>query len=113
MIGGKGKIVEIDETCLNKSKYNIGRSLKRKWCVGGIERESKKVFFVTTFLRNKKSLGNIISKYVKKGTTKYTDSWKEYFDLKNMGFNHSTVCHKENFLNSQNKEIHTQNIEIT
>lgn len=112
-IGGVDKIVEIDESCLTKMKYNVGRPLQRIWCIGGIERGSNKVFFTTSNLRDQSTLDKIITKYVTKGTTIYTDSWRGYNNLKNIGYNHEIVCHKENFLNPNNKEIHTQTIEIT
>ncbi|KAF7685071.1 hypothetical protein CDIK_4181 [Cucumispora dikerogammari] len=43
-IGGIGKIVEIDETCLSTIKNHKGRVLRNMWCVGGISRETK-IFF--------------------------------------------------------------------
>jgi hypothetical protein len=44
MLGGKGRIVEIDETLMFKVKYNRGYGLKRKqiWVFGMIERDCKR-----------------------------------------------------------------------
>ena len=40
-----------------------------------------------------------------------SDEWKTYSCLKALGFNHITVKHKKEFVRSDNREIHTQNIE--
>src|SRR5262249_31761125 len=37
-IGGPGVIVEIDECCFSKRKYNVGRITKNTWVFGGKER---------------------------------------------------------------------------
>ena len=55
----------------------------------------------------------IITKNVGNGTTIYTDSWKGCKNLKNIGYQHEMVCHKTNFLNPQNKLVHTQTVELT
>ena len=41
-----------------------------------------------------------------------TDEWKNYKNLKKQGFTHHTICHKTNFVNPENPNIHTQNIEV-
>ena len=44
-IGGPGKVVEIDESKFGKRKYHKGRRVDGCWVFGGIERESKTLFF--------------------------------------------------------------------
>jgi len=40
-IGGPGTIVEIDETCVSKRKYERGRLIRpNQWMFGGIKRGS-------------------------------------------------------------------------
>lgn len=112
-IGGNNKIIEIDETALSKRKYNKGRSLRTIWCIGGIERKTNKVFFTTSLYRNSKKIDAIIEKYVEKESTIYTDMWRGYKNLSNLGYNHKTVNHSENFLNPIDRDIHTQKIEVT
>ena len=45
-IGGPGKTVEIDESMFGKRRYHRGRILGRRqmWVLGGVCRETKKVF---------------------------------------------------------------------
>ena len=46
VIGGPGKVVEIDESKFGKRKYNRGRVVDGHWVFGGIERGSKSAFMV-------------------------------------------------------------------
>ena len=46
LIGGVGKIVEIDESLFSKRKNNLGRVLPQLWVFGGICHESKECFLV-------------------------------------------------------------------
>ncbi|KAF7685175.1 hypothetical protein CDIK_4076 [Cucumispora dikerogammari] len=57
-------------------------------------------------------MNELMNKRVEKNTTIMTDEWKEYKNLKNKVFIHHTVCHKTNFVNSENPGIQTQNIEV-
>ncbi|EPR78292.1 hypothetical protein SLOPH_2604 [Spraguea lophii 42_110] len=44
-IGGVEKTVKIDESVINKRKYNKGRIVKTKWILGGIFMEDGNLFF--------------------------------------------------------------------
>ena len=61
--------------------------------------------------RTKETRLPIIHKHIKKGTTIMSDQWKAYHDLQEEGFQHGTVCHKYNFVNPEDANVHTQNIE--
>ena len=120
-IGGRNKIVEIDETKIAKRKNNKGKRVEGAWIIGGIERsilknkiknENKKLFLVPIKKRNIDGIDKIIEKYVKKGTTIYTDSWKGYNNLRNIGYKHKTVNHKKYFKDPITK-VHTNTIEGT
>jgi len=57
-IGGDGHIVEIDETCMVKRKYNAGRYTEsmHTWYFGGIDRDTKEFFIVQVQDRKKSTL---------------------------------------------------------
>lgn len=114
VLGGPGEVVEIDESKFFKRKYNKGRVLSAQqegWVFGGIQRSTKECFMVRVKDRSKETLLPLIRKYIKPGTTIISDEWKAYSQLQQHGYQHNTVCHKVNFVNPQNKEVHTQNIE--
>lgn len=120
-IGGRNKIVEVDESKIAKRKYNRGHRVEGAWIIGGVERsmlknkiknENKKTFFVPIKERNIDNIDLIIKKYVKKGTTIYTDLWKGYNNLKNIGYKHMTVNHSKNFKDPITG-VHTNTIEGT
>ena len=47
-IGGPGHIVEIDESCFGKRKYNCGCMIQeQQWVCGGIDRESQECCMVS------------------------------------------------------------------
>lgn len=45
-IGGPGKVVEIDESKLEKRKYNVGHAVEGQCVFGGIKRETSRIFLV-------------------------------------------------------------------
>ena len=114
-IGGKGKIVEVDESCFARSKSRKGRKSPQQWVFGGIERGSKKMFLVKVKCRDTVSLIAQIRKHVKIGTTIISDKWSAYdtHQLTDLGYKHSSVNHSENFVDKKDKNVHTQNIECT
>lgn len=117
-IGGIDVSVEIDETLITKRKYNRGRLVKQIWLFGGIERVSKKRFVVPLMdedneplPRNKENLIALIKKFIRQGTTIYSDLWKAYNTLQDEGYKHFGINHSLNFVDPENCEVHTQNIE--
>jgi transposase-like protein len=120
-IGGRNEIVEIDETKIAKRKYHKGHRVEGAWIIGGIQRsrlknkvenENKNIFLVPIEERNIENINEIIKKYVKKGTTIYTDCWKGYNHLNKIGYKHKTVNHKKYFKDPITK-VHTNTIEGT
>ena len=111
-IGGEGKIVQIDETAISKRKYDVGRILKNQqyWMVGGIDEDGDCFLKITKF-RNRDVLENIITANVEAGSTIWTDGWRGYNTLKDLGFVHGVVIHKRRFVSPEG--IHTNRIEST
>jgi transposase-like protein len=111
MIGGPGKIVEIDESKFAKRKYNRGHRVGRdkSWVVGGIDPE-KNWFAVVVQDRTKDTLLNIIEAYVHPGSIIHTDCWKAYEGIEDLGggFEHKTVNHSREFISADG--VHTNHI---
>lgn len=111
MIGGENVIVECDESLFGKRKYNRGRMRKPIWVVGFVERtNARKIVLCTVKKRNKKTLSNIINKYVDNRSTLYTDCWPGYFDACDYVREHLTVNHTLGFINHVTG-VHTNTIE--
>ena len=110
----KKKIVEIDESVFFKRKYNRGRINSQKWFVGGIERGTNKCFITEVPNRNAETIVRVLLRYVKPGTKIMTDCWPAYkraFRNLEMDLEHERVNHSLNFVDPENPNIHTQNIE--
>ncbi|KAF1746225.1 hypothetical protein GCK72_022678 [Caenorhabditis remanei] len=97
-LGGRNKIVEIDETLMYRAKYNRGKMLTRRqvWVFGMIERGTSKVIMFRVPKRDSATLLPIIHKYVLPGTTIVSDGWRAYGGIGRMqsGYHHLFVNHK-------------------
>lgn len=110
-IGGKKVVIEVDESKFGKRKYNRGRMIDGVWVVGLVERtEQRKIILKKVKTKDKDTLSKIVKKYVKKGSKVFSDEWKGYVDVENMGYTHRTVCHKRNYVNPVDG-THTNTIE--
>ena len=113
-IGGENKVVEIDECCLFRRKYNVGQVVNQVWIFGGIERgENGKCFFEKVQNRSANTLTEIIKRRIESKTLIMSDCWKGYKDIKNNEYYHFQVNHSLNFVNPNNNYINTQKIEST
>ena len=96
-ISGECIEVEIDETAISRRKYNRGRLLKTVWLFGGIERKSGKKFIVPLITdtsegeepeivpRTSEVLLGYIKQFIKPGSIIYSDCWKAYDSIPNVG----------------------------
>lgn len=97
-IGGPGHVIQIDESKFSKRKFGVGRIVRSPWIVGMIDVETREVCFVETFFRNSETLNDIIHNHINEGSILITDCWAGYNNLQNLGFQHFTVNHSENFV---------------
>lgn len=104
-IGGRDRIVEIDESQVTKRSL----SQRARWVLGGIDRISKDMFIVEINDMKKQTLLTMLRKYIEPGTTIYTDGRPLYNCLTQHGYNHRKVIHSQGFVNSDG--THTQTIE--
>ncbi|KAG7161166.1 putative ISXO2-like transposase domain-containing protein [Homarus americanus] len=92
-VGGKGKIVEIDEAKFGKWKYNRGRVIEGQWVIGGVERGSRKLFIVPIKEKTEKTLVSVLKEWVLPGTTIHTDCASSYNNLSKANYKQLTVKH--------------------
>ncbi|ULT84863.1 hypothetical protein L3Y34_013506 [Caenorhabditis briggsae] len=80
LLGGPGKIVEIDESHMYKAKYNRGHMLRRKsiWIFGMTERHTNKVAMFRVKQRDAATLLPIIRAHVKPGSMIVSDERKDF-----------------------------------
>jgi hypothetical protein len=111
-IGGPNQTIEVDETCVVRRKYQVGRIAPTVWMVGGIVRsETFQMFLEIIPNRSAAVLEELISRNVEVGTTIITDKWGGYINLRRLGFDHKVINHSENFVDPNDSTIHTQRIE--
>ena len=117
-IGGSGKIVEMDETCVvKKLKYGRGSGGDRddRWVSGMIERSQNglrgdcRVIYVKN--RRRATIIPLIEKYVRRGTRLISDNFVIYKCLGDMGWNHDMVNHSAEFVETWDSSVHTETIE--
>ena len=115
-IGGPGMVVEIDECLLVHNKYRRGRILAGQvWIFGGVVRGTDECFVEYVQRRDRETLLEVISRKIKPGSIISSDSWRAYQNLQTLlpelEITQLTVNHSQNFVNPENEEAHTQNIE--
>ena len=101
IIGRNKVICEIDESLF----YNF-------WLIRSIERtKEKKIFFVVVDNRNTDTIRAIIKKYIKPGSKIYSDSWKGYSRLEELGMKHVRINHSKRNIEYLKRKIHSNTIE--
>ena len=117
--------VEIDESHLFKEKASYaphrGYALSAVWLFGICKRGTKDFIIFPVTNRTESNLLKVIFKYIKVGSTIYSDSFSCYVnnsvfprESKLMKYNyiHHFVNHKEEFVSALFTKIHTNTIEI-
>jgi hypothetical protein len=111
MIGGEGKVVEIDESKFGKRKYHRGHYVKGQWVFGGVESGTGRTFLVAVHDRSAETLMGF-KQWNLPGTTIISDCWAAYNSLQEEGYDHLTVNHSITFVD-QTTGAHTNTIEST
>ena len=97
---GEGKNVQSDESKFGKRKYHRGHHVEGQWVFGAIEQDTQKCFMIAVEQRDEPSLLPIIQKWIAPGTIIVSDCWKAYHNLPKYGYQHRTVNHSKEFVNS-------------
>ncbi|KAG1446593.1 hypothetical protein G6F56_009520 [Rhizopus delemar] len=93
-------VVKIDESKFGKNKNHRGHLVRGAWVVGGVERTpERKCFLVVVNDRNTATMDHLLLRYVKAGSLVYTDCWRAYNNMSNLGmdYEHQTVNHSVTF----------------
>ncbi|CAF0950111.1 unnamed protein product [Brachionus calyciflorus] len=106
LLGGVGKIIEIDESLYAKVKHWTGKDLQRPqvWVFGLVERNdsderSSQCYMQVVKDREANTLVPIIYDKCKSGSIIYSDCWASYNKIsKFKNFTHKTVNHSLNFI---------------
>lgn len=105
VLGGRGKIVEIDESLYARVKYNKGKDLKKGqiWVFGLVERgDPSRCYMSIVPDREAPTLLNIIYNRCHPGTIIYSDCWSSYNKISKLKeFDHKTVNHSVNFIDPE------------
>ena len=80
-IGGIDHIVQLDESCIGRRKYNVGQLRQQKWVFGGVDTTTQQFFMVVVPNRTVATLGPLIEEYVIQGTEIHTDCWSAYLSF--------------------------------
>jgi len=113
-LNGEAITVEIDESKFFHRKYHRGQWRQGHWVFGGIERESGKCFLVEVADRTANTLEAKIREHILPGTHIISDGWAAYANIPQIGggiYTHEYVVHQRNFVDPQDDNIHTQNVE--
>lgn len=94
--GGVGVVVQVDESVVAKRKYNVEHVVEQQWVFVLYDTSTKLGHIQLVNDRQAETLVPIIQKYVKPGTTIFSDQWPAYHQLQNLGYQHFTVNQLEN-----------------
>ena len=111
---GQPIVVEIDESYFFHRKYHRGRFHNGLWVFGAIKRESGRCMLQVVADRTAQTLLPIIQQWCLPGTHIISDGWPSYQNIPQLNggvFLQDDVIHQVNFVDPNNPEIHTQNIE--
>lgn len=93
-LGGRGKIVEIDER-----KYNCGRVSEGQWEFGMVERDTgRSLVFRDPDHQQETLVTRLVHKFVEPGTVIISDKFLPYFNLNNVGYIDLMVNNSKNFV---------------
>lgn len=107
-IGGRNKIVQIDEAKFGRRKYH--RVVEGHWLIGMIEDGSDdlRLELCPHNIRSAEVLIPLIQKHVHPGTTIRTDQWRAYIALTRFGYRHQVVNYSREFVTEDG--VHTNRI---
>ena len=112
LLGGIGHVVQIDESKIGRKRKNdrgFVRNPGGPWVFGGIDTTTKKVVMFSVPDRRAVTLIPLIQRFIAPGTTVFSDEAAMYFRLNQLGYDHHTVNHTNEFVAADG--THTNAIE--
>ena len=123
MLGGLGRIVQIDEPLLAKAKRarnNHARPVREQWVFGGYDGEARLGWIELVENRERETLFPLIREWCHEGSIIVSDAWPAYCHIREgvihshiqeqLGFEHRIVVHEHNFVDPDSG-AHTNNVE--
>lgn len=113
MLGGAGRIVQIDESLLAKSKRSRNmhaRPTREQWVFGAYDVEAKFGWIQLVENRNAQTLLPIIQDWCLPGSIIISDGWSAYNNIRDLGYEHRVVIHENHFVDPYTG-THTNNVE--
>ena len=108
------EIVEIDESLMAKRKYNRGRHVRQRWIFGGIQRGTSLCFMTEVPDRTRETLEPLIEEYIEGGARIISDGWAAYAHIDEIHqglYSHDVVVHEHHYVDPDDPEVHTNNVE--
>ena len=113
--GNDGGVVEIDESLIRTPKHHRGHAGEPRWVFGIYDRNTKFGYLQFVPDRSATTLLPIIQKMVAPGATINSDGWAAYKRIANLNvepaFSHKVIVHENNFVDPDDADLHTNNIE--
>ncbi|CAF0916032.1 unnamed protein product [Brachionus calyciflorus] len=99
VLGGDGKVVEIDESLFVRVKHGKGKDLKRGrvWVFGMYERGSRKCLFFVVHKCDGVNLLNIIYRHIAPNTIIHSDCWAAYNRIRLLNKNYIHLTRQNKF----------------
>lgn len=97
-LGGDRHVVQMDESVITKAKFNVGRVVPQRWIFGIIDTTTHKGILRFVDKRDAETLIPIIQNHVVAGSQVWSDCWAAYRSLSQLGYDHRTVNHSEEFV---------------
>ena len=111
---GDAVVMEIDESKYFHRKYHTGQWRDGHWIFGGIEHHTGKCFLIEVPDHSAATLQPLICRYILPGSHIISDGWPAYANIDQTGDGinvHSVIVHQRHFVDPDDPDVHTENIE--
>jgi len=115
IFGENGGVVEIDESLMRTPKHHRGHPGESRWVFGIYDRNTHNGYLEFVADRTADTLLPIIQRRIAPGATIHSDGWAAYGRIADLPvepkFKHRVVVHDDAFVDPDDPDLHTPNIE--